>query len=66
MARSKIDRVGKWILLAFVLIYVRRNRIKQLIDETLTPTFVADNVGDEVTGIERVHERCLGTLPTIT
>ena len=66
MAGSKTDWVGKRILLAFVSIYVRRNRIKRLFNETLKPKPIVDNVGSEVTGIEREHERCLETLPTIT
>ena len=39
-----------------VLIYLIRNRIKRLFNETLTPTLVAGSVGGEVTGLERVHD----------
>ena len=39
-----------------VSIYLIRNRIKRLFNETLTPTPVASSVGGEVIGLERVYE----------
>ena len=39
-----------------VPIYLIRNRIKRLFKQALKPNPVVDDVGREVTGIERVHE----------
>ena len=39
-------------------VYVRRNRIKRLFNETLTPTTIDDNVNSQEAGIKRVRDWC--------